>query len=205
MRGPSSSHTAGAHRIGLMVRDLLGDEPEEVLVTFDPEGSMAPTWRPLGVDLAFTAGVMGWSMLERDYLSSVDRAREAGVAVRFEIAPLEDTEHPNGMLIDATSGNGRRIQVVAEAVGDLGDHLWTLDRGSVHPHLVRPGAQQPVQRRVLARRQLDRAISDGERRGPWRIGQVSDPEFGRGRVAGATKSSKKARSADAPRAKPFLR
>ena len=128
MRGPSSSHTAGAHRIGLMVRDLLGDAPERARVTFDPEGSMAPTWRPLGVDLAFTSGVMGWSMLDRDYLASVDRAREAGVAVDFEIAPLEGTNHPNGMLIELTSSTGRRLQVVAEAVGGGGVRIVRVDR-----------------------------------------------------------------------------
>ncbi|MBD3855894.1 MAG: hypothetical protein IFK92_05050 [Acidobacteria bacterium] len=58
MRGPSSSHTAGAYRIGLIVRGLLAEGPTSVRVTFDPEGSMAPTYRPLGVDLAFTAGLM---------------------------------------------------------------------------------------------------------------------------------------------------
>jgi len=128
MRGPSSSHTAGAHRIGLMVRDLLGDQPETVRVTFDPEGSMAPTWQPLGVDLAFTAGVMGWSMLDDDYLSSVDRARRAGVTVGFEIAPLKQTAHPNGMLIELMSATGRRLQVVAEAVGGGGVRIVGIDR-----------------------------------------------------------------------------
>lgn len=131
MRGPSSSHTAGAHRIGLMVRDLLGDRPETVRVTFDPGGSMAPTWRPLGVDLAFTAGVMGWSMLDDDYLSSVDRSRRAGVTVGFEIAPLEDTDHPNGMLIELTSAAGRRLRVVAEAVGGGGVRIVGIDRWPV--------------------------------------------------------------------------
>jgi L-serine dehydratase len=131
MRGPSSSHTAGAHRIGLMVRDLLGDAPEKVRVTFDPEGSMAPTWRPLGVDLAFTSGVMGWSMLDRDYLASVDRSRAAGVTVGFEIAPLEGTDHPNGMLIELTSATGRRLRVVAEAVGGGGVRIVGIDRWSV--------------------------------------------------------------------------
>ncbi len=87
MRGPSSSHTAGAYRIGLVIRDLLDGDPTTVRVTFDPEGSMAPTWKPLGVDLAFTSGIMGWSMLDEGYFTSVDRAREAGAAVRFRDGP----------------------------------------------------------------------------------------------------------------------
>ena len=131
MRGPSSSHTAGAHRIGLIVRDLFDAEPTSVRVTFDPRGSMAPTWRPLGVDLAFTAGVMGWPMLDQRYFSSVERAREAGVIVEFEVAALEDTDHPNGMLIEATSEDGRQLRVVAEAVGGGGIRIANLDHRPV--------------------------------------------------------------------------
>ncbi len=74
MRGPSSSHTAGSYRIGSLVRSLSGGEPSRVEVTFDPEGSLAPTYVPLGVDIAFVAGVMGWSMLDEDYPSAIERA-----------------------------------------------------------------------------------------------------------------------------------
>jgi len=127
MRGPSSSHTAGAYRIGLMIRDLLDGEPTTVRVTFDPEGSMAPTWKPLGVDLAFTSGIMGWSMLDEGYLTSVERAGEAGGRVWFEIAPLDETDHPNGMRIEAVAENGRELRVVAEAVGGGGIRIVGLD------------------------------------------------------------------------------
>jgi len=127
MRGPSSSHTAGAYRIGLLIRDLLGGDPTTVRVTFDPEGSMAPTWKPLGVDLAFTSGIMGWSMLDEGYFTSVDRAGEAGASVTFEIAPLKETDHPNGMRIEAAAEGGRQLLVVAEAVGGGGIRIVGLD------------------------------------------------------------------------------
>ncbi len=120
MRGPSSSHTAGAYRIGLVIRDLLGGAPQRAGVVFDPAGSMAPTYKPLGVDLAFTAGLMGWSMLDENYFEACDRARAEGVTVDFELSPLEHTDHPNGMLIEAASREGRRLSVVAEAVGGGG-------------------------------------------------------------------------------------
>lgn len=92
---------------------------------------MAPTWRPLGVDLAFTAGIMGWSMLDERYLSSADRARAAGATICFEIAPLEQTDHPNGMLIEVESSNSRRLRVVAEAVGGGGIRIVRLDNWPV--------------------------------------------------------------------------
>jgi len=131
MRGPSSSHTAGAHRIGLVVRDLLDSQPTRVRLIFDPNGSMEPTWRPLGVDLAFTAGIMGWSMLDDAYADSVDRARDAGLVVTFESAPLDETDHPNGMLIETKTEKGTQLRVVAEAVGGGGIRIVSIDRWPV--------------------------------------------------------------------------
>ena len=131
MRGPSSSHTAGAHRIGLLVRDLLGTSPASARVTFDPEGSMAPTWRPLGVDLALTAGLMGWSMLDEHYRETVERASDVGLTVEFVIAPLDHTDHPNGMLVEVEDSGGRALRVVAEAVGGGGVRLVRLDDWAV--------------------------------------------------------------------------
>jgi L-serine dehydratase len=145
MRGPSSSHTAGAYRIGLLVRDLLGAEARSARVVFDPTGSMAPTYEPLGVDLAFTAGLMGWSMLDGSYFSACDRARERGVGIAFDIAQLTHTDHPNGMLIEAESTTGEKLTVVAEAVGGGGlriirvnDHPVDLD-GTTHVLLTEGG------------------------------------------------------------------
>lgn len=43
MRGPSSSHCAASVRIGRIVRDLMGGEIEDVLIEFDPDGSLATT------------------------------------------------------------------------------------------------------------------------------------------------------------------
>ena len=127
MRGPSSSHTAGAYRIGLVVRDLLGAEPRSAQVFFDPNGSMAPTYEPLGVDLAFTAGLMGWSMLDERYFEARERAQAKGVSVEFDLSPLEHTDHPNGMLIETESLFGGTVSVVAEAVGGGGIRIVRLD------------------------------------------------------------------------------
>ena len=142
MRGPSSSHTAGAYRIGRMVRDLLAEDPKSVAVSFDPAGSMAPTYRPLGVDLALTSGVMGWSMLDERYFEALDLARNEGVTVEFRIESLKHTDHPNGMLIEVESMHGRKLHVMAEAVGGGGVRLirvqdWPVNLdGTSHEVLV---------------------------------------------------------------------
>ena len=117
MRGPSSSHTAGAYRIGSMVRSLLEDPPASARVTFDPGGSYAPTYIPLGVDLAFTAGLMGWSMLDERYFEALERAAAEGVTIAFAVAPLAHTDHPNGVRVQAESRDGRHVDAVAEAGG----------------------------------------------------------------------------------------
>ena len=96
-------------------------------MVFDPNGSMAPTWRPLGVDLAFTSGLMGWSMLDEQYFDACDRARDEGVIVTFGESHLQHTDHPNGMLIEVAAADDHEVRVVAEAVGGGGIRIVRLD------------------------------------------------------------------------------
>jgi L-serine dehydratase len=117
MRGPSSSHTAGSYRIGLLVRSLLDEKPTKVTLTVDPYGSLAPTLEQLGVDIAFVAGVMGWSMLDEDYTTAMDKAAKLGVQISFTNAPLEHSQHPNAIWIQAESGSGSRLDAGAESIG----------------------------------------------------------------------------------------
>jgi L-serine dehydratase len=155
MRGPSSSHTAGAYRIGTMVRSLLGDAPASARVTFDPRGSFAPTYVPLGVDLAFTAGLMGWSMRDERYFDALERAATEGVAITFGIAPLTHTNHPNGVRVEVESREGRHLDALAEAGGGgvirfvrVGEWPVELD-GKSHEVLVEAKAEASPQAAAL--------------------------------------------------------
>ena len=58
MIGPSSSHTAGAARIGLMAREILKDEPKKAVITV--YGSFAKTYKGHGTDRALVAGLLGF-------------------------------------------------------------------------------------------------------------------------------------------------
>lgn len=58
MVGPSSSHTAGAVRIGKVARVLLGEEPVKANITF--HGSFARTYRGHGTDRAVVGGLLGF-------------------------------------------------------------------------------------------------------------------------------------------------
>src|SRR5210317_220919 len=60
MRGPSSSHSAASLRIGRLARDLMEGELTEVVVEYDPNGSLVTTHESQGSDLGLFGGLMGW-------------------------------------------------------------------------------------------------------------------------------------------------
>ena len=117
MRGPSSSHTAGSYRIGRIIRSLFNDELRSVTFTFDPAGSFAATYKPLGSDLAFTAGILGMSIEDPDYCRVPEIARLQGLDVRFDLAALEKADHPNMVKVKIESCNGESFSAIARSIG----------------------------------------------------------------------------------------
>ncbi|MHB1355062.1 MAG: L-serine ammonia-lyase, iron-sulfur-dependent, subunit alpha [Anaerolineae bacterium] len=94
MRGPSSSHCAAAVRIGRLARDLMGGEIDEVLIQFDPRGSLATTHASQGSDMGLFGGLLGWETTDERLAESAAAIREAGIKVDIEIADI-GAEHPN--------------------------------------------------------------------------------------------------------------
>ena len=88
MRGPSSSHTAGAYHIACMVRSLLRAEPRSVTLAMDPTGSYAATFVPQGADRAFAMGLLNRPLTETSFFSALEAATSAGMEVRYEIRSL---------------------------------------------------------------------------------------------------------------------
>lgn len=117
MRGPSSSHTAGAHRIARIACDLLGERARKIRVTFDPAGSYAPTCTALGVDIAFAAAIMGWEMTDERYRDAPVAVAEAGIELRFDEEPLPFDDHPNAVRIRMESAGGTTMEAWARSVG----------------------------------------------------------------------------------------
>jgi len=114
MIGPSSSHTAGACRIGLVARSILNDTPAEALVRLC--GSFAETGRGHGTDRAIVAGLLGMESDDEDLPRSLELARARGLAVRFEAADLPGV-HPNTAVLELTGKGGGRCVVRASSVG----------------------------------------------------------------------------------------
>ena len=93
MIGPSSSHTAGACRLGLLARGILGQEPmaAELLL----HGSFARTYRGHGTDLALLAGLMGWLPDDIRIPKAKEFAAAAKLQYEFETVNLGELVHPN--------------------------------------------------------------------------------------------------------------
>ena len=85
MRGPSSSHSAASVRIARMARDLVGGQPDRVLVEFDTEGSLATTHESQGSDIGLFGGLLGWE-LEVVAFQRDDRSRPITTARRPLVA-----------------------------------------------------------------------------------------------------------------------
>ena len=60
MRGPSSSHSAAANRIGRLCRDLVGGDLRKAIIEYDPNGSLVTTHKSQGTDMGLYGGFLGW-------------------------------------------------------------------------------------------------------------------------------------------------
>ena len=115
MVGPSSSHTAGAVRIGRMARRLLGEEtPQMAKITLS--GSFAATGRGHGTDRAIVAGLLGMHTDDERIPVSFDIAQQEGMAYVFRNANL-NVEHPNTAKIELTGKSGKTLSMIASSLG----------------------------------------------------------------------------------------
>ena len=114
MVGPSSSHTAGAVRIGYVARDLLKDEPCEVKIGLN--GSFAKTGKGHGTDRALIAGILDMHPDDMRIPESFELAEKAGMKFEFYTFDMRNA-HPNTALIDITGKNGRKLSVQASSLG----------------------------------------------------------------------------------------
>ncbi len=94
MRGPSSSHCAAAVRIGKIARDLMSGQLEEILIEFDPNGSLATTHQSQGSDMGLFGGLLGWDATDKRLGDSSKAIQDAGIKVNIKISNF-GARHPN--------------------------------------------------------------------------------------------------------------
>lgn len=114
MIGPSSSHTAGAARIGRVTRMLLGEDVQSAEIYF--HGSFAKTWEGHGADRAVIGGLLGLSVADEHMRLSRELAQEKGMKYTISAVQLRDA-HPNTVIIKAHGVNGKNVKVQAASVG----------------------------------------------------------------------------------------
>ncbi len=137
MVGPSSSHTAGACRLGLMARAILGETPDEAVIQL--HGSFAATGEGHGTQRAIVGGLLGIAPDDLRLRTAYDEAEAAGLSYRFEDADLGEDAHPNtarfqirkdgeSVTLQGASVGGGRIEVteIDDFPVDLGGDYDTL-------------------------------------------------------------------------------
>lgn len=114
MIGPSSSHTAGAVRIGRLARAISRGTPRKVKIWL--HGSFARTYRGHGTDLALVAGLLGLDTGDERIKTAFDLAREKGLEFTIEPTDLGDV-HPNTARLSVETAEGMTTVVTGSSIG----------------------------------------------------------------------------------------
>ena len=114
MIGPSSSHTAGAARLGKMARCIFGNTPKKVEMTL--YGSFAKTYKGHGTDRALLGGLLGFKEDDKRIRNAKELADEASLDYTFIESPL-DIGHPNVVKFDLYGEKERHMSVVGRSIG----------------------------------------------------------------------------------------
>ena len=145
MVGPSSSHTAGAVKIGYVARKLLKEPVQQAEILL--YGSFLATGRGHGTPQAIVAGLLGMKPDDIRIPNSLQIAEQAGIGVRFGEADLQDA-HPNSVKLRLQGSRGRRLDVVGESIGGSRINIASIDGLSAnfsgdHPTLIVHNLEQP--------------------------------------------------------------
>lgn len=145
MVGPSSSHTAGAVKIGYVSRKLMAQPiaKAEILLY----GSFLATGRGHGTPMALVAGLLGMQPDDSRIPHSLEMAKEQGMDVIFGEADLPEA-HPNSVLLRLTGKDGRKLEVVGESLGGSLINIASIDGLSAnfsgeYPTLIVHNQDQP--------------------------------------------------------------
>ena len=113
MVGPSSSHTAGAVRVGLITRYIFGRQPEDVKITL--YGSFKETYKGHGTDIALIGGLLGYNTSDKRIRTSMDDAKLAGMEFEFIESGIEHI-HPNTAKIEVQAGR-YSLDLIGKSIG----------------------------------------------------------------------------------------
>ena len=130
MRGPSSSHSAAANRIGRLCRDLVDGDLRKAIIEYDPNGSLVTTHKSQGTDMGLYGGFLGWKPDDPrlpDYESHTN-AVGLEIEVRYE---SYGASHPNNykLTIEGLNGDSHSMQAISTGGGMI--EIREIDRSPV--------------------------------------------------------------------------
>lgn len=124
MVGPSSSHTAGAVKIGYVARKLMSEPIINAKILL--YGSFLATGKGHGTTFAIVAGLLGMKPDDERIPSSFEIARKMGMEFSFGEAQLTEG-HPNSVVLILTGKNGKHLEIVGESVGGSMINIAKID------------------------------------------------------------------------------
>lgn len=145
MVGPSSSHTAGAVKIGYISRRLLGEELASVKILL--YGSFFTTGKGHGTRKALVAGLLGMKPDDIRIPEALEIAERDGIEVEFGEALLKEA-HPNTAQLFLTGVSGRTLEIIGQSLGGSRINIAEIDGietnfSGDHPTLVVHNQDQP--------------------------------------------------------------
>lgn len=145
MVGPSSSHTAGAVRIGYISQKLMGEQIKEANILL--YGSFLDTGKGHGTNKAIVAGLLGMQPDDMRIPHSMEIAEKKGIKVTFGKSTLKEA-HPNSAQIILTGISGKQLEVVGESLGGSRINIAQIDGITTnfsgdYPTLVMHNQDQP--------------------------------------------------------------
>ncbi|MEM6633192.1 MAG: L-serine ammonia-lyase, iron-sulfur-dependent, subunit alpha [Bacteroidota bacterium] len=118
MRGPSSSHCAASLRIGRMCLDLMDGHIDSVIITYDPNGSLATTHKSQGSDMGLFSGFLGWEAHDERLPNYQEAIDQAGIEIDICIEDIQ-AAHPNTYQIKLSNGKESRRLVALSTGGGM--------------------------------------------------------------------------------------
>ena len=145
MVGPSSSHTAGAVKIGYVSRKLMAQPIVKAQILL--YGSFLATGKGHGTQIAIVAGLLGMKTDDCRIPDSFRLAEETGMEISFGEAELKDA-HPNSAQLILTGADGRQLEIVGESIGGSRINIASIDGLSAnfsgdYPTLIVHNLDQP--------------------------------------------------------------
>ncbi|NQX68707.1 L-serine ammonia-lyase, iron-sulfur-dependent, subunit beta [Paenibacillus alba] len=170
MIGPSSSHTAGAVRLGRVARQLLGEQPTKAEITLF--GSFADTYKGHGTDLALVGGLLDFETDDPRIPTAAEEAETLGIEIAFRTSK-DKADHPNTVQF-ALSSDTREVTMTGASIGGGNVEIVNVNDfdvkfTAVYPTLVishhdRPGMIADITT-LLGRSQINIGFMDLDRKG----------------------------------------